>query len=218
MKRSLATIALILLAGISVLYAQANYSLGIKAGVSLANQSYRLTPIDYSLETEPIVGPAISLFVEAFRGSHFSFQVDLSYLVKGSSTKVQSITVNHLDNDQISVTEGEESTSTFKYLSIAPMARYRMGQASMVPYLLLGPRVDMLLDYSTDSEYPLDNQNGTILGLTLGAGLEYKLEKLGLFTELQFQPDLSPLTSEEPLHINNNIISFTLGLRWFVSE
>ena len=218
MKRSLATIALILLAGISGLYAQASYSLGIKAGVSLANQSYRLTPIDYSLETEPIVGPAISLFVEAFRGSHFSFQVDLSYAVKGSSTKVQSITVNHLDNDQITVTEGEESTSTFKYLSIAPMARYRMGQGSLLPYFLLGPRLDMLLDYTTDSEYPLDNQNGTILGLTLGAGLEYKLEKVGLFTELQFQPDLSPLTSEEPLHINNNIISFTLGLRWLVSE
>ena len=218
MKRSLASITLILIAGISVLYAQANYSLGIKAGVSLANQTYTYTPIDYTMETEPVVGPAISLFVEAFRGSHFSFQVDLSYAVKGSSTKVESITVNHLDNDQITVTEGEESTSTFKYLSIAPMARYRMGQGSLLPYFLLGPRLDMLLDYSTDSEYPLDNQNGTILGLILGVGLEYKLEKLGLFTELQYQPDLSPLTSEEPLHINNNIISFTLGLRWLVSD
>ena len=98
------------------------------------------------------------------------------------------------------------------------MARYRMGQGSLVPYFLLGPRLDMLLDYSTDSEYPLDNQNGTILGLILGAGLEYKLEKLGLFTELQYQPDLSPLTSEEPLHINNDMISFTLGLRWLVSD
>jgi hypothetical protein len=214
MKRSLATIALILMAGISVLYAQANYSLGIKAGVSLANQTYKYTPIDYTMETEPVVGPAISLFVEAFRGSHFSFQVDLSYLVKGSKTSTESLTVDHLNNDQIIVNEGEQSTSTFKYLSIAPMARYRMGQGSLVPYFLLGPRIDMLLDYSTDSEYPLDNQNGTILGLTLGAGLEYKLEKLGLFTELQYQPDLSPLTSEEPLHINNDMISFTLGLRW----
>ena len=183
MKRSLSTIALILIAGISVLYAQANYSLGIKAGVSLANQAYKFTPIDYTMETEPVVGPAISLFVEAFRGSHFSFQVDLSYLVKGSKTSTGSVTVDHLNNDQIIVNEGEQSTSTFKYLSIAPMARYRMGQGSLVPYFLLGPRLDMLLDYSTDSEYPLDNQNGTILGLILGAGLEYKLEKLGLFTE-----------------------------------
>lgn len=218
MRRGLATIALILMAGISILYSQANYSLGIKAGVSLANQSYQLRPIDYTIETEPIVGPAIFLFVEAFRGSHFSFQVDLSYLVKGSKSSTESLTVDHLNNDQIIVNEGEQSTSTFKYLSIAPMARYRMGQGSLLSYFLLGPRLDMLLDYSTDSEYPLENQNGTILGLTLGAGLEYKLEKVGLFTELQFQPDLSPLTNEEPLHINNNIISFTLGLRRLISD
>ena len=214
MKRSLATIALILMAGMSVLYAQANYSLGIKAGVSLANQAYKFTPIDYTMETEPVVGPAISLFVEAFRGSHFSFQVDLSYLVKGSKTSTESVTVDHLNNDQIIVNEGEQSTSTFKYLSIAPMARYRMGQGSLVPYFLLGPRLDMLLDYSTDSEYPLDNQNGTILGLSLGAGLEYKLEKFGLFTELQYQGDFFPVTGQDPLLVNNLLISFTLGLRW----
>jgi len=36
--------------------------------------------------------------------------------------------------------------------------------------------------------------------------------------ELQYQPDLSPLSMQETLLINNNILSLTLGIRWIVSE
>jgi len=218
MKRNLVTIAMIVWAGLLALYGQFPSSFGAKAGISVANQTYKLTPIDYELETEPVVGPTFSLFVEAFRGNHFSFQTDLSYFVKGSKSNTQSITVDHMNNDQIIVNEGDMSTSTFRYLSIAPMARYRMGQGSMQPYFLLGPRVDILLKYKSDSEYPLDDQNQIIPGLTIGAGLEYKLQRMGLFAELQYQGDLIPVTGQDPLLINNHLISFTLGVRKLVSE
>ena len=122
MKRSLLTIAMIMCAGILALYGQFPSSFGAKAGISVANQTYQLTPIDYKLETEPVVGPAFSLFMEAFKGNHFSFQLDLSYALKGSKTSTQSITVDHRNNDQIIVNEGEESTSTFTYFSMAAMA------------------------------------------------------------------------------------------------
>ena len=217
MRGRLLCIALIL-TGLQVLYGQANYSLGIKAGVAVSNQSYKLTPIDYTLDTEPVWGPAVSLFVEAFRGNHFSFQTDLSYLVKGSSSNVESVTVNHMDNDQVTVNEGEQSTSKFKYLSIAPMARYRTGQGPLHPYFLLGPRLDMLLDYSTDSEYPLDDQNGSIAGLTIGAGLEFRLNNLGVSTELQYQGDFMPVTGQDPLLVNNHLLSLTFGIRWLASD
>jgi hypothetical protein len=218
MKRSLLTIALIMWAGILAIYGQFPSSFGAKAGISLANQTYKYIPIDYTMETEPVVGPALSLFVEAFKGAHFSLQVDLSYLVKGSKSSTESITVDHLNNDRIIVNEGEQSTSTFKYLSIAPMARYRLGQGSLQPYFLLGPRVDILLKYETDSEYPLDEQNNVIPGLTFGTGLEYRLNNLGLFAELQYQGDFFPVTGQDPLLINNHMLSLTLGLRWLDSE
>ena len=98
------------------------------------------------------------------------------------------------------------------------MARYRFGQGSMIPYFLLGPRMDLLLNHSSDSDYPLDNQKSIIFGLTSGVGLEFRLQQLGLYTELQYLPDISPVTNEEPLLINNNMISLTLGVRWFASE
>ena len=218
MKRSLVTIAMIMWAGLLALYSQFPSSFGAKAGISVADQTYTLTPIDYNLETKAVMGPTFSLFVEAFRGNHFSFQADLSYFLKGSKSNTQSVTVDHMNNDQIFVNEGDMTTSTFTYLSIAPMARYRMGQGSLQPYFLLGPRVDILLKYKSDSEYPLDDQNQIIPGLTIGAGLEYKLQRMGLFAELQYQGDLIPVTGQDPLLVNNHLISFTLGVRRLVSE
>ena len=151
------------------------------------------------------------------RGWIFTFQMDLAYAAKGSKTSTESITVNHLENNRITVNKGEESTSKFSYISFSPMARYRFDMENLVPYLLLGPRLDILLKYETDSDYPLESQNSFILGLTLGTGFEFTLSKLSLFAELQFQPDLSPVTNAEPLLINNNMLSVTLGLRKIVS-
>jgi len=144
--------------------------------------------------------------------------MDLSYFLKGSKTSTQSVTVDHVNDDQIIVNKGEMSTSTFKYLSIAPMARYRMGQNTLHPYFLLGPRVDVLLKYKSDSEYPLEDQNSVIPGLTIGAGLEYDLSNLSVFAELQFQGDIRPVTGQEPLLVNNHLLSLTLGVRWLASD
>lgn len=218
MKRSLVTITLIMSAGLLALSGQFPSSFGAKAGISLANQSYQFTALDYEMETEALVGPVFSLFLEAFKGKQFSFQLDLSYAQKGSKTSTQSITVDHMSYDQIIVNEGEQSTSTFSYFSLMPMLRYRLGKGPLYPYFLLGPRVDFLLKYKTDSEYPLDDQNKVIPGLTFGTGLEYQLEKLLVFTELQYQGDFIPVTGQDPLLVNNHMLSLTLGIRWIGSD
>lgn len=218
MKRRLLCIAVIMWAGVSLVHGQFLSAIGLKAGISVADQTYKFEPIDYKLETDVVLGPALSLFVEALRGDHFSLQADLSYFLKGSSTTTRSVTVDHLSNDRIIVNEGKESTSKFSYLSIAPMARYRLGRGSLHPYFLLGPRVDILIKYQSDSEYPLEYQNKVIPGLTLGTGLEYGLNELGLFAELQYQGDILPVTGREPLLVNNHFLSLTLGIRWFVGD
>jgi hypothetical protein len=218
MKRRLLIIALILWTGLQILHGQFLSSYGLKAGISVADQTYRLEPIDLKLNTEAVLGPGFSVFMEAFRGNHFSLQVDLSYFLKGSKTSTQSVTVDHLHQDRIVVNEGEMKTSTFSYLSISPLARYRIGRGSLQPYFLLGPRVDILLKYQTDSDYPLEEQNNVIPGLTFGTGLEYGMNKVGVFAEFQFQGDIMPVTGQDPLLVNNHMFSLTLGIRWFVAD
>lgn len=216
-KRAL-IVAFCLLAGTLVLHGQKLSGFGLKGGLSLANQSIRFTPIDFQMDTKAIQGMALALFVETFKGQHFSFQFDVAYAVKGSSTSTHSVTVNHLDNDRIVVNEGEEVSSRFHYLSLIPLARYRFELEQLSPYVLLGPRVDFLLNYGTESEYPLESQSHTILGLTAGGGLEFRVQSLGVFAEFLYQPDLSPVSNQEPLLINNNMLSVSLGIRFSVSE
>ena len=187
--------------------------MGLKAGFSLADQRYRFTPIDYNLETDPVAGPTAALFIETLRHEHLSLQMDLSFAVKGCKSTTQSVTVNHLDNDRIEVNKGDFWTSKYYCLSVSPMARYRMNREGMDPYVLLGPRLDYLLTYRTDSDYPLEEQNSIVLGLTGGMGLEIDLQKLGFFLEVQYQPDLSHVSSSEPLCITNNLFSIALGVR-----
>ena len=214
MKRVIPVIIFFLLSATLTVEGQFIGSVGLKAGISLANQSHQITPIDYTLETDPVTGPAAGIFMEAFRAKHFSFQTDLAFVAKGSKTTIQSVTVNHLDNDNIVVNEGDIKVSNFYYISVSPMARYRIDLESITPYVMLGPRVDFLLKYKTDSDYPLEEQNKVIPGLTGGVGAEFNLNALGIFIEFQYQSDAMPVTGKDPLLINNNIFLFTLGIRY----
>ncbi len=186
----------------------------MKGGVALSNQSYRISPIDYTLDTDPILSPSLVFFAEAFQGDHFTLQTDFAFACRGSSTTTESITVDHQNSDQVIVNEGEKVTSRHRYLAISPMLRARTNKGGIDAYALLGPRLDFLLYYSTDSDYPLEEQNNVILGLTMGVGVSFPMKQNLLFTEIQFQPDLSPVTNQEPLLLNNNSLVLTLGYRF----
>jgi hypothetical protein len=218
MKRPLFVIFFALVASTGAIEGQIAGSFGGKAGVSIANQRHQITPLDYTLETESIIGPGIALFLEAFRGRQFSFQTDLAFIAKGSKTNTHSVTVNHLENDRIVANKGDARASRFYYLSISPMARYRIELDPVTPYALLGLRADFLLKYDTESDYPLEEQNRVIPGLTGGLGLEYNLHEMGVFIEFQYQTDAMPVTGRDPLLINNNIFLITLGLRYSIYD
>lgn len=217
MKQMRSVLILITLAVSTFSHGQFPSSYGAKAGVSVANQSWRFANLDYTLETEALYSISGALFVEAFKGEHFSLQFDLAYAQKGSSTRTESITVHHFKGGSITANEGALRSSFFKYLSFSPLARYRFELERLIPYVLLGPRLDLLLDYSTDSEMPLDSWQGYSLGLTAGAGMEYNLSQMKLFLEFQYQPDLSSLSNQDPLVINNHLLAITLGLRRIIS-
>lgn len=214
MNRVSPVIAALLLGCTLTLNGQFVKSAGMKAGISLANQRHLIDIIDYTLENELVAGPAVTLFSEFYRGRRLGLQADLAYVARGSKTSTQSVTVNHLDNDRITVNKGDEKISRFHYLSLSPLAYFRFGEGPFTPYLLLGPRFDLLVRYETESDYPLEDQNDLIMGLSGGAGVEFNLGRVGVLAELQFQPDLSPVTNKDPLLINNNCLLFSVGFRY----
>jgi len=122
--------------------------------------------------------------------------------------------VDHENGDRVIVNEGEKVTSRHRYLAISPMLRARTNSGGMDAYALLGPGLDFLLYYTSDSDYPLEEQNAVILGLTMGVGVEFPMKENLFLVEILFQPDLSPVTNEEPLLINNNSLVLMVGYRW----
>lgn len=212
MKRIQLALLMLILSGTMLVRGQFIDGYGVKAGLSIANQSFRFTPIDQELPTDVLVGPGALVFVEMFKGKRFSFQMDLGVMFKGCKSTAESITVNHLDNDRIVVNEGPLVTSAFQYFTLSPMVRFQKDYGKISVYTLLGPRLDVLLNYASDSPYPLEEQWDKILGLSGAFGTEYLLEKIALFVELQYQPDLSPVANNEPLLVNNEALLVSIGV------
>jgi len=213
MKRILINIFIILFICTTSVRGQFIESFGLKGGLSLNNQNIRITPLDYRLETDPVICPDITLFLEAYKRNHQSIELDVSYLVKGFSSSVSSITVNHLENDRIEVNEGPEYISKFHYLSVSPMGRFFLEKDLIGIYGLLGPRLDILLRYITDSDYPLEEQNRLILGINAAAGIEFQLNRITLLGEIRYQPDVTTVQNNEPMHIKNHGVIFLIGIR-----
>ena len=213
MKRILINIFIILFICTSFVSGQFIQSFGLKGGFSLNNQNIRITPLDYRLETDPVICPDISLFLEAYKRNHQSMELDVSYLVKGFSSSVSSITVNHLENDRIEVNEGPIYNSRFHYLSISPLGRFFIERELIGIYGILGPRLDILLSYITDSDYPLEDQNGIILGIDVGVGLEFQFNRISLLSEIRYQPDVTTVQNIEPMRIKNHGLMFLVGIK-----
>lgn len=194
-------------------------STGLKTGMTISNQSIRFSPLDYyTMDTKPLLGPGIGLFLETFKGERFSFQLDLAYLGKGSKTNIESISVDHLNDNRITANSGNLTKSKFYYYTCSPMLRYFSPAGNLNAYFLLGPRFDFLSTYKSDSKYPLESQNEFILGLTGAFGVEKELNKMNVFAEIQYQTDLMPVTNEGSILINNNILFIALGIRFIKDE
>ncbi len=205
----------VMLTGAVGLQAQPQMSLGVKAGLSLTNQRvvFTLPNGNYRMETGSIAGTAASFVLEFTRGGRWDIRLDAGYLPMGSSTTTGSITVYHLENNRIVENKGDLTRSSFHYLSLSPELKYRPLPGRLSPYLLAGPRIDVLLGYNNGTGYQLEDQNKLIPGVSAGGGVEFTPGRFGLFLEGLYLAGL-PVTGTDPVHISNRGCLFTIGLRY----
>ena len=216
MKQSGLLILILVFGVFTVSVGQATWNAGLKAGLSLSDQSviFKLSENDYQIETDPVIGPTVSFFLKYSRGKKWGIQLDAGYISKGSSTSTESITVLHLENNRIVENIGSQTTSNFRYVSVATVFQYRILNRSLTPFLVVGPRLDILVDYKTDSDYPLEDQHTIIPGLSIGGGVEYFPGRMGIFLEMLYQGDIIPVFGTEPMLINNHTGLCNIGLRY----
>lgn len=196
------------------------HNVGIKSGVSIANQERTNKSNNFRYKPDYHTGLYVGLYTEVFRKKVFSLALDLGYMQKGYQ-------------DDFAITDefnpegtGETKTvvSRFDFLSLSPTAKFRLQKKHFATYLFAGPRFDYYLGYYTNDQYDSEPSdiNAMTFGVSYGIGLEYLCDRLVFSVESQHQPDLTKLI-DSPASINNsglNVINrafaVTLGIKYIL--
>ncbi|MFH1000721.1 MAG: hypothetical protein V1783_07745, partial [Bacteroidota bacterium] len=125
------------------------YALSVKAqifknfsvltGPVFAQQKHLLTGPGYSINTKPLIGFTTNLRTSLYQSKNFYWQLDIGFIQKGSKTDFESLTANHLANDELIVNVGDIKKNRFNYLSFSSLFQFGMPLKKIEPYVLAAP-------------------------------------------------------------------------------
>lgn len=171
---------------------------GIRVGVNLANQNYKV--LDESLETNTIVGLNAALVYNIAVSDLFSVQPELHFIQKGSQLEIPIL--------------GDFKT-TLNYLELAVAAKFNIvnfGEANKV-YAAVTPSAGYLMSGTSkfgDESEPIefdDDSNRMDFGIGLGAGVQFG----GFFVDIRYNIGFANLSNLEDESVKNNGILIGLG-------
>jgi hypothetical protein len=167
MKIFILTLGLLLFSFVAI--SQKINSISVNSGISRSNLLWNYDEndsyIDYSnFGRKVIYGFYSSVEIECIESKYFALVSGLGYYQKGGEDKLENSSFNwNLD-----------------YLTFDTKLKAKYRLKNLSPYLLVGPRVDFLIKYSSDFKEleKLTTLNKTNYGLRYGIGLQYFLKKL----------------------------------------
>lgn len=214
MKRLGISIAIILMC-FSGAHAQLLKSYGFKTGVVIANQDFEYglyAKVGSVVHTKNIMGFDFGVFMEWFNFPFFSALTEAHYVQKGMIDEVprfneygEPISPMRLDN-------------RVDYLSVPILAKIAVKTKSLTPYLVIGPRFDLFIGYSSEIGEIIYNQFKDIdVGGDIGIGIESKTEPLKMLLEFRYSPSFTNAFKNDVLEgvssVKNNSYEILLGLR-----
>lgn len=192
------------LATASLTHAQLIRGYGIKAGVSSSN-----VRSPDSFDTKRRTGFGLFAFMEWLGTSPLSIVTEAGYAQRGFATEQEG---RDAQNNPTGTFRFEDR---FDYLSLAAHAKVRWPSAPLAPYVLGGPRLDILLGGDPDGEGSLaSSYSSTAVGGTFGAGVEISRNlPVALFAEIRYSFDVTNSLPDVPRDAYNNAFDVILGLR-----
>lgn len=192
---------------------------GLKAGSTLSNQNYEFKKFDYDPETKYLLGFNSSLFAEFLNNGNFNIVLESGFEQRGYTYVSKSYDEfgNPLREMDI-----YERTS---YFTTGLLIKIKIPSKKLTPYLLIGPKLDILLGYSVKPE----DENTTLIGfdeplnqfknenysLYLGAGIEFnQLFPFKTFLELSFSPPVNSSYNGPGLIVKEYYFSLKAGINF----
>ena len=182
---------------------------GVKIGIVTSDQYTRnhipdsaIDPILSSGPTKNLIGFCIGLYSEFLDYSPFNLVFEGNYIQKGFRTEWTSYDLS----------SGKDVTYNYKtkfdYLNISLLAKLKILNGAISPYLLFGPRLDFEIA-NMDSYY--DIYNKFLPGLVVGAGSEITIYKIKILTELTYDSNFGNLYNDSNITIKSESYQFKLG-------
>jgi hypothetical protein len=194
----------------STAHAQLLRGFGIKVGVTAANQTW-----DFASQPDPSTdnrwGITASAFVELLRMPYLSLLVEAQYAQKGMSWSGLVATAQNPDGTGQFITKRPR----VDFLSIPILAKMRFGMPLVTPYLIAGPRYDLLLTrHGEGFQAVIDRFKSSELGATFGVGAELAaVLPFDVLIEFRYNASLQDAYDGNSLKVRNRTIDMMLGVR-----
>ena len=215
-NKSLVLFSFLLLAGL----AQAQISIGVRAGANLANVSFSDTSDLDIGDPKTRVGAILGAVLEMGITEKLAIQVEPSFIQKGWRIKDES----QLLGQTIKI----DGNYTFNYIDVPVLAKLRFNGENTGLYAFAGPTFGYMASgkYKVTSEFAgqketeeedieFDDEDGINrfdVGATLGAGFQLNLGGGRLFFDARYNLGLSNIADEEEVDDDFSIRNKGIGL------
>jgi opacity protein-like surface antigen len=138
--------------------------------------------------------------------------IELQYTQKGMTESIPITTESQPDGTGEFITKRPR----VDYLSIPILVKARFSTPVIVPYLVAGPRFDILLSMKGDGfDVVVDKFKTSEFGATLGFGVEVTFwHPIGVLAEFRYNPSFGDAFSSNFLRVKNRSLDFLLGARF----
>jgi|WetSurMetagenome_2_1015567.scaffolds.fasta_scaffold441284_1 hypothetical protein len=211
MNRAIVSILAVVLIGLQEAPAQLVKTFGFKAAVTSADQEFKYSQFSTELNMKRRVGFNVGVFLEWFDMPYLSMISQVEYAERGMGMEFM-----------VTGSEGPEVLGTktvfsrVDYISIPILLKFRLQYSLITPYLLAGPRLDILAGYQSpdgvfNSVY--DKFKHTTLGGSVAVGVQIQsLLPVTILTEARFNLDFEDSYETNLLKVRNNSFDFWLGV------
>ena len=180
-------------------YSQTFAGFGIKGGLVLASHTFAEAGSTYSR-----TGFEAGVLGEFFKLKLFSLITEVNFEQKGGNDRFESI----------------DHYLTVYVLSIPMLAKLTSFTGKFLPYLSVGPRIDVYIgnDKTEPDKYYYQDINPVDFGITAAIGSEIQIsKKISLLAETSWSPDLTTYRSPTVTHdliIRNISFEFRTGIKF----
>lgn len=179
--------------------AQTLNSIAITAGATAANQKFIFAdPPDISIK-KYLFGYNASIFGELFTRDFTRWVTEIQYNQKGS----------------LDIKPEANYSNQIQYLCWNNYLKIRYELFSVIPYVLLGPRLEYNMTQSTSSPAIQGNFMQLQVSPAIGAGVEFvNYYNIKFFVEGFYNPDVIPAYITPELHVYNSDFELRAGLKY----